>query len=473
MTFVPWGAWEPDVGGPNSGTCESAQGVVAQRSARGGIGYGPFPGLQTASGAAALSEAPRGILALQRFGGDWAVYAATATTIQSLDSDYTWSDVETGRTVTSGDDVALLHYGAYLLNSDTTSGFKAYDVENGGTNDAVSGAPAARALAQCNNVVFAFDCDGNNRRMQSSRQGDFTAWKGGGADGKTFENGGALIGGRDLMNGTMIVFQESAIRLVTFGVGPTLYGISDIAQYRGCVADRTLATVNGMAFWWDTDGPWAYSQGGGLKPIGAEKINRWAEENIGASNYKNLQGTVDPARNLVLWRVDASTVMAYNWNLSAWSLLPVETSALTRLATPAVSINAVSEAIDSISQSINARFWQGGAVGLGALDPTYKFATFSGTNMAAQIESAQLSDDTEPLIRWAKPESDATESTLAVATAASLDSDLTWGAGQARRSSGWTEQRTRGRVLALRETMPAGASWTYSNGVEVGGGPKQ
>lgn len=468
----PWGPWRPDVGGPDKPFCETAQGVIPQ-AAGAGVGYGPFPQLITATGAEALSGAPRGGIALQKFGGDWAVFFATATTIEALDGSFQWSDVETGRNTTASDDVAFLHYGSFLLNTDTTEGFKAYNVESPSGNNAVSGAPAARALASCQNVVFAFDCNGNNRRMQSSRQGDYTSWQGGGADGKTFEDGGAIIGGRDLQNGAMIVCQESAIRLVTFGVGPTLYGISKIADQRGCVADRTLVTFDGSAFWWDTDGPWQFSMGQKPMPIGAEKVNRWFENNIGPSNYQNLQGTVDPSRSLVIWRVDATYAVAYNWLIREWSVLPMATSALTRLATPAVAINSVSSTIDSVTLAINARFWQGGATGLGALDSSYKFATFSGTPMAGLIQSAEVSADSEPLIKWVKPVSDASSSTLAVGTGASLGAGVSFAAGVAKGSHGWTQQRARARVLAFRESIPAGASWSYSNGVEIGGGPKQ
>ena len=472
MTVQPWGAWRPDVGGPDKGFCETAEGVVPQASSN-GIGYGPFPQLIAATGAEALSGTPRGAISLQKFGGDWGVYAATGTTIEALDSSFQWSDVETGRTVTPSDDVSFLHYGRYLLNTDTTDGFKAFDVESPGTNDPVAGAPAARALASCQNVAFAFDCDGNNRRMQSCRQGDFTAWKGGGADGKTFEDGGALIGGRDLQNGAMIIAQENAIRLVTFGVGPTLYGISKIADQRGCVADRTLTAFDGSAYWWDTDGPWQFTMGSKPFPIGAEKVNRWFDLNIGPSNYQNLQGTVDPSRNLVIWRVDATYAVAYNWLIKEWSVLPFASSALTRLATPAVSIDSVSDTIDSVSLAINARFWQGGATGLGALDSDFKFATFSGTPMAALLESSRISADAEPLISWVKPLSDAAGSTLAVGTAPSLDSSLTFASAKAKGSHGWTQQRSRARVLAFRESIPAGQSWSYANGVDIGGGPKQ
>lgn len=470
--FMGWGAWRPDVAGPNKGYCELAQGVVPQ-SAGQGIGYGPFPQLVTASGAEALSGAPRGIVSVQKFDGTWQVYAATASTIEVLDSSYQWSDVETGRTVTSGDDVSFLHYGSYLLNTDTTSEVKAYNVESPSGNNAVSTAPGnVRFLFSSDNVIFALDCDDNNRRMESSARGDHTNWTTQGADGKTFEDGGALICGGDLKNGNAIILQESAARLVQFGVGPALYAIQKIADGRGCVSARTFVAFDGAAFWWDTDGPWQFTVGGGLVPIGTEKVSRWADENIQASNYENLVAVVDPTRSLVIWRVDATYSLAYNWVLKEWSTLPMVTSTLARIATAGVTIDNLSGTIDSLNAAINNREWQGGAPVLGALDGSYKFATFTGLNAAALIEGPTSSMDREQLIQWVRPVSDAAISTLAVGTTPSLGTSLTWNTAATKQSHGWTEQRARGRNLAFREALAAGEEWSFSNGVDVGGGPK-
>lgn len=470
--FMPWGAWRPDVAGPNKGFCELAQGAVPQSSGQ-GIGYGPFPQLLTQSGAEALSGAPRGMISLQKTDGTWGVYAATATKIEVLDSSYQWSDVETGRTVTTGDDVSFLHYGSYLLNTDTTSGVKAYNVDSPSGNNAVSGAPSAvRFLFSSDNVIFALDCAGNNRRMESSARGDHTNWSSQGADGKTFEDGGALICGGDLKNGNAIILQESAARLVQFGVGPALYAIQKIADGRGCVAARTFVSFDGAAFWWDTDGPWQFTVGGGLVPIGAEKISRWADENIGASNYEDLVGTVDPTRALVLWRVDATYALAYNWILKEWSTIPMVTSTLSRIATAGVTIDNLSGTIDSLNVTINNREWQGGAPVLGALDGSYKFALFTGSNMAALVQGPIASMGREELVRWVRPASDASASTVSVGTTPSLGTSLTWNTAATKGSHGWTQQRSRGRNLAFRESIAAGTDWSYTNGVEIGGGPK-
>lgn len=472
MTFQPWGSWRPDAGGPDKPHCETAQGVIPILTAK-KFGYGPFPSLVTATGAEALSGSPRGVISVQLFAGTWSVIAATASTIELQDSSFQWSDIETGRTVTAGYDVSFAHFGNSLYNADTTSGLKAYNVETPAGNNAVAGAPSAVAsIFSCSNVLFALNVASNNRRMQSSSRGDPTTWVGGGADGKTFEDGGALIAGRDLQNGRAIVCQERCLRLVQFGVGPALYAVSKIADGIGLVKERNLVTYDATAWGWDREGPWEYTAGGAPIRIGAEKIARWAAANIGASNYGNLQGVVDPSRYVVLWRIDSSTVIAYNYLIKEWSILPFASAWLTRLATPGVTIDNLSGTIDSLTVVIDNPLWAGSAPALGALDTANKFATFSGSNMAALLESCRVTDDSEALLKWVKPDSDAS-STLTVGTSAASTATTTWGAAKSKGAHGWTEQRARARLYQFRETFASGLAWTYANGVEIGGGPKQ
>lgn len=469
MTQFPFGPWRPDVIGPNTGVAVIADGVLPQSIAGSGIGYGPMPQMVTADAAVALAGAPRGIVSVQLFDGTWKVYAASAAKIQVLSSVYGWSDIDTGRAVTSGDDVSFVHFGSFLVNTDTTSGMKAYNVQTPAGNNAVSGAPASRSLAICQNVIFAFDCAGNNRRMVSSGQGSHTAWDGSlGGDGKTFEDGGALIGGRDLKNGSMIVFQDKALRLVQFGpsAGSALYSVVKIADGRGCVADRTAVSFDGSAFWWDTDGPWQFSMQGGLVPIGAEKINRWAAANIGASNYKNLQGVIDPSRNIVMWRIDGVSVLVYNWVIKEFSTLPATTSVLARIATPGVAIDDLTGTIDSYDVEINNQAWQGGAPVLSALDANYKFATFTGNAMLATLQTSETLMPQSALVTSATPISDASGSMLELGVKDAPDDMIVWKGAESKTDSGRVHLRGRGKVVAFRETIPAAATWTYAAGID-------
>lgn len=471
---IPFGPWRPDVGGPGSGFARTAEGVIPKAEA-GGFGYGPFPQLNAADGAEALSGAPRGIRSVQLPDSSWAVYAATGTTIEKLSSTFTWDDIETGRTVTANDDVSMAMLGTKLINTDTTDGMKAYDVVAGGTNNAVSGAPAARSTFVMKNVVFALGTTAAPRRFASSDIGNHAKWSGGAANGGTLEDGGGLVGGADLKNGLGVMFQQGAIRAIQFGAGASTYAINKVADGLGCVAERTIVPWDGRAYWWADDGPWMLAAGSAPVSIGTDKINIWAADSIGRQNFQYLQGTVDPQRKLILWRIDESRVLAYSWTANEFSILPVSTTALARIATPAVSINNLVGTIDALVGSIDDLGGSSAPV-LGGLNLSRKYATFTGSPMAVTLETCAVNNAVTGLVGRATPVDDANAGTLAVGVSDRLDVPLVWKSGTSKAASGRCEARARGKSIAVRRIIPSGTSYTYANGVKditaATGGPR-
>jgi len=463
---INWGPWRPDAGGPDTGFAQTADGVLPQTG-----GYGPMNSGVTPSGAVSLGDDPRGGIAIQRTDGGWQDYFATAAKIRVLNSSYDWDDIETGRAVTSGDDVSFALFGTKLLNTDTADGFKAYDYEAGGTNDAVGGgAPTAvRSLCVCNNVVFALDCDSNNRRMESSAQGNHANWTTQGADGKTFEDGGALIGMRDLRNGLGVIFQESAVRLVQFGAAPTgaLYTITKAADGLGAASDRAIAAFNGTAhFVANGGGLYEYSAGGNPIPIGDQKVNTWLAGQVAASDLGTIQTAVDPSRKMTWFRLNSSLLLGYHWIIREFVTVSVSTSALLRLATPAVTIDDLTGFVDDLDVAIDSLDYQGGSPAFGSLGSDLKISRFTGTPLAADIRSCILSAGGSQRFNRATPISDASGSLLSIGTTDSLSSALSYSTGKARWDDGTVDLDDRGRYFAFRETISAGATWTYSNGID-------
>ena len=469
--MIGWGAWRPDTGGPDSGVAQTADGVLPQ-SAGQGIGYGPMNSPVTPSGAVSLGDDPRGGITIQRQDGAWQDFFATSDKIRVLDSTYDWDDIETGRSVTSGDDVSFALYGTKLLNADTTDGFKAYDYEAGGTNDAVGGgAPTAvRELCVCNNVVFALDCDGNNRRMESSALGNHANWTSEGANGKTFEDGGALFAMRDLRNGLGLIVQESALRLVQFGTGPdanSLYGITKVAEGLGGVSSRSVAAFNGKA-WFVANGGglYEYAAGGEPTPIGDQKVNNWLAGQVAAADLGTIQTSVDPGRKMTWFRLSASLMLGFHWTTREFVTVSVSTSALVRLATPAVVIDDISDLIDDLDVTIDSLDFQGGAPTFGALGADLKISRFTGTPLAADLRSCLLTAGGSKRFLQATPISDNAASTLSIGVSDSLSKTLTFSTPAQRNEDGNVMLDDRGRYFVFREQHAAGATWTFSNGVD-------
>lgn len=480
----PWGPWRPDAMGPQ-GFCTIADGVLPGTMGDGGggqiISYGPFPSLVQATGAEALSGECRGAVWLVKFDGTYELYFATATTIEKMSGGFTLSDVETGRTITSGDDVSFLPFGAYLLNSDTTSGFKAYNFETPGTNDAVADAPAARFLFSCNNSIFALDCDGNNRRMESTAPGDHTNWTTQGADGKTFEDGGALICGCDLKNGQGLIWQERAMRLIQFGGAGSvaLYSIVKLADGRGSVGQRSMVSFDGMAFYLASDGFYKYDGTNGNQAIGAEKVNRWFLSQVDSARLGEVQAAIDPLNKIVLWRFPSTSnsstsvfdrVIGYDWQLNEWFTLTVDTCWLARFATPGYTLEDMDAfgTLDGMPQiPLDDRFWRGGEPKLIALDSSLKYATFSGTAMAMTVQASPVMQDQRALVNEATSISDDADVAMTIGVQERLSDAVTWKGPYAPSTrSGRTKTRASGRLLTFKSTHAAGATWTYDNGVD-------
>lgn len=476
--MIAWGPWRPDVGGPNSGFAQTADSVLPQAAAS-GIGYGPFPALVTPTDAMALPAAPKGIISVIDQGGTNKVFAGTSDTLYEMDSAYQWTSIATGYSVPAGDVWSFIQFGSFLLNTNVADGFRAYNIETPAGNNTVTSAPTARYLFQCNNVVFALDCNGNNRRMESSGIGDHTAWDSKGADGKTFEDGGALIAGVDLNNGNALVFQSDAMRLIQFNGAPdgALYRISTVADGRGSVGSRSVVSFDGMVFYIATDGFYKFDMGNGNSPIGAEKASRWFLGQLDVSDLSNVEGSVDPLNKIVCWRYrstnDASetvyeSLICYDWQLNEFFTASVETSALSRIATPGYTLDGMDALgpLDSIDIPLDSRFFQGGEPVFAALDADYKFATFTGSAMAGTLESCVMNSPVTGLFQAITPIDDESAGTLQIGTSEALTDTITWETGVTKGPGGVAKFRARGLNVAFRRNMPAGSTWTYSNGVD-------
>jgi hypothetical protein len=132
-----------------------------------------------------------------------------------------------------------------------------------------------------------------------------------------------------------------------------------------------------------------------------------------------------------------------------------------------VVIDDISSVIDDLNITIDSLDFQGGAPAFGALDADYKFARYTGTPMAADLRSCVTSAGSSQRFLQATPISDATGSSLSIGVGDKLTSALSYSTGVTRDSDdGACRFDDRGRYFAFRETIPAGTTWTFSNGVD-------
>lgn len=473
----PFTQWAPDAGETAQGALMVATGVQPV-----GEGYGPARSLQTPIDAEALPDAPRGVLSGILNDATNTVYAFTATDAYALQTDYSWLNIGSGFTLTGETDWSLARFGNKLLATNTSDGLQQYDVEVPAGFSTIADAGDPKQIFVCANTVVALDCLDNagnrdTRLVRTSAIGDQTEWKKRGADYQPLEDGGPLVGGVDLKNGAGLIFQTEAMRVIQFGAGGAKqFSLTKVSDGRGAVSANSMVSLDGVVYWLSTDGFKSFS-GGAINHIGSGRVDRWFLDRVSLFDLPKVGAGIDPANKLVVWRypslMDTSAtvydnLIGYSWQYDKWFAWVEQTSYLARISTPGYTMETMDAfgVLDGIEVPLDDRFWQGRQPVFAGLDENYKFATFSGSNYAATLQSNVGNAPFSSLIGWATPIDDAAGGTLQLGVKDQLSSTIVWKDGRTKVGGGKTPQRGRGFNIAWQRNIPASDNWTYAKGVD-------
>lgn len=474
----PFGPFSPDAQETAAGILTSADGVMPLVE-----GYGPAPSLATPVGAMALPAAPHGLISMFQRDGTNVVYAFTETAAYELDNTYAWLNIGSGFSLTSGDDWSLVQFGTKLLSTNTTQGLQQYDIETPAGFSAIADAGSPREIFVCANTIVALDCIDNggnrdNRLVRTSAIGNQNEWKKTGSDYQNIEDGGRLVGGLDLKNASGLIFQDNALRLIQFGGNTAgMFSLQKLSDGRGSVGRRSIVGLDGVCYWLSTDGFKSFSLNGGIQHIGAGVIDDWFLSRVDQSDLSTVQAALDPLNKLVVWRyrslsVSSTTVtddmLVYSWQFNKWVTWTEQTSYLSRIATPGYTLDGMDSfgPLDGIDIPLDSRFWQGGQPVFAALDENFKYATFSGANFAATLETGVSNSPVSGMITWATPIDNASTGTLQLGVKAQLSDTIAWKTGTTKTRPGHTPLRGTGLNIAFRRNIPASARWDYAKGVD-------
>jgi len=487
--MIPFGPLAPDAGDTTPGILTVANGVLPLRE-----GYAPAPALSTQPGAEALPDDPRGIVSLVLNDGTWKVYAFTAGDWYSLDADYGWTSLTGDFACPDGDDWSRLHFGSYLLGTNTVDGLQAYNVETPAGFTHITDAGDPRFVFTSSNFVIGLDCKDesgtrNNRLIKTSGFNDHTNWKTDGADNQPLADGGALVFGADLKANSALVLQERAIRIMQFGDvgGGAQFSLQKLSDGVGSVGAKSCVAFDGAVYWIATDGFRKFSLAAGLETIGAGFVDDWFLTTADQGQLAQIQGAIDPLRKMVWWRfpragAESDTVfndlIGYSWVWKRWVTASQTTAYLSQVATPGVVLDNMESYgdIDGIEIPLDSRFWLGGQPLFAALDADYKFSTFAGGNQTARFTTSIANNPVTGLIGWATPIDDAANGTLELGTTDQLANPIVWQTAASKVRNGSVPLRGRGLNIAFRYNIAAGETWSYAKGIDhvraASGGPK-
>lgn len=477
MAMLPLAEWAPDqpAFGPYA---QIASGVIAEKA-----GYRPVKALATTTNA--LTARCQGAAWFRATNGSTANFAGDATKLYKLDN-ITWSDVSRASggvyAVPTDGNWRFTQFGTLAIAVNGVDDPQKFDLAAGTNWAALSGSPPVGTFIDTvRDFVVMARIGSTRQRVQWSGIDNAETWGTSAttqADYQDLPDGGEIMG---MTGGEFgLIFQESAIRRMTYEGVPTVFRFDKIAEQIGATIPNSVVGWGDLSFFCHRHGFYMVQGGQQLAPIGNDKIDRWFWSTFDEDYISRVTAAIDPVNKLYVVSFPSTsstngtpdTLLMYQWEAQRWSYASVTCemvySALKQSGYTLEELDAFGT-IDTLLYSLDSLVWQGVKnFLLGGFYTDHKFGAFTGSNLAAQIDTG----DMQPIpgrratIRSTRPIVDGGSPTVAVGTRQTQQGSVTWGSATSATTDGLVPLRANGRYLRLRLGIPAASSWTWAQGFD-------
>ena len=282
----------------------------------------------------------------------------------------------------------------------------------------------------------------------------------------------AIIGGVDYG----VVFQERAINRMTYVGAPLVFQFDKVESSRGLLAPNAAINVGRLVYYLSDDGFYVFD-GSTSVPIGAGKVDRTFFGELNTQWQTRVRAAADPLAKLVWWAYpDAAgdgtcdSVLIYHWPSQRWAKASIATevifSSLT-LGYTLEELDAINASLDALSPTLDSRVWTGGKRLLAAFGTTHRLSYFTGSNLAATIETGEFeaAPGQRALLTELRPLVDGGTITAALATRNIQTETATFGSAVAINANGFVPFRASGRYHRARVSVAAAGTWTHAIGL--------
>lgn len=470
--MIDLGVWSPDLPVIRSPHLRTASGVTPMIE-----GYGPFKGLTITT--TALDSKCLGAIAVRDIDQAHHIYAGESTKLWELEG-FTFTDrSRVGGYGPAGESTRwrFTSYGDRLIAVNGSDEPQYIDMSTAATafDDLAGSPPAANFVASFIEFVVLGALATSSMSIKWSGFADSEQWTPGTSqsDEQEFADGGKITGLASL--DVLYIFQENAIRRMNYVGGPTIMQIDKIVDGIGCIEPNSLVQWGTMFFFLSEDGFYAFD-GQQVIPIGVGKFDRWFIANSNRSLWNRMSSAINPTEKLVAWAYCSSDnlsgtpdyILIYNWASKMASVVPYTTEFIVSAASLGISIDDYNEDIDAMTISFDDPFFLGGARYFGGFSSAHKLGTFSGSAVAATLETGDFALAQGPAtVEWLRPITDSTLATMCGSGTMKPAPTVTFTPASSQQASGRCPQRgVMGNFVRAKMQVPAGDSWTFATAID-------
>lgn len=478
MAEVSFGPYAPDVATVGTPKTSYVKNVLPTIN-----GYGPMRGVNAFTNA--FTGTCLGLLGAVQLDGASVFFAGSATKLYKLNG-----------TTRNFDDVSRTSGGAYAVEARemwdfcqfgnnliaTTNGndVQAFTLGSSTNFAALAGSPPqARRCAVVGDFVVLSSLTTNANRIQWSGINDSTFWTVGSnqCDYQEFPDGGFVQG---VAGGEVgIVFQDRAIRRMTYVGPPAIFDFQRISDSKGVLMRYSICKSAGITYFLSNDGFYKIDLAGQMTPIGASRVNATVLADLDAQDHRNMLGVADPVSPRIFWFYKSfnrltgtyfDKVVIYDWNLDRWSYAEMTVAG----ATPMLQLSATLDGLDTVA-NLDAlpfsldNYTYNYTQKIGVMGADNKVGFLDGTTLEATLDTPEgaIGDGVRTFIRDVAPIGDASSVRISVRHRDRLIDSLAQTAETTIGVRGYAPQRINSRFNTVRARIPAGSTWTYLRGVDV------
>ena len=392
----------------------------------------------------------------------------TATTLKYL------QDVSrTASAYTTTTQWTFTQFGQTLIAANGLDKLQAWTVASSSNfADLNASAPTAQFVTTVRDFVVTGKQASYPNRVQWSDINDATDWTSGAgsqADSQDIPDGGEV---RGLTGGEfgLVLMERSIVRMTYIGA-PLFFQFDTLTRSLGCYESRSVVQYGSMTFFLSDDG-FFVCDGQAVKPIGAERVDRWFFSVLDTGKLEEMSAAVDPINKTVTWCFTdifaTKQLLVYNWQVDKWTHGETTADYVSTVATSSTdleSLAALYPNIDTVPASLDSRIWSGGKLIQGGVDGN-KIVSFGGEDLTATLQTGDIeAQGLESIITLARPLIDNGSATVAVASRKRLDGNISYASPIAADSDNRVSLRSRGKFHRL-SVVPTG-NWVSAVGVDV------
>jgi hypothetical protein len=296
-------------------------------------------------------------------------------------------------------------------------------------------------------------------------------------------NGGRILA---IVSGSEVgaFFQENAVARAEYVGGDIILQVDNVKKTKGLLAPRAVVPFERKVLYLSEDGWQIFDYTSGT-PIGDQKINRTFladydgqyPDRVSAVQHPDLPVAVIAYPGAGNTGGTPNKLLFYNYAIDRWAQGEQALELLTRVSPFSLSIDDLLGDLDTdYPISFDDALSGFGAAVLGAYTTGFVLASFSGTSLAATIETGDQEHEPGRITRVSKvrPLIDSVEPTVQVSARFDrrlAESAITFGSAASLNREGACPVRSaKGRYHRYRVNIPAG--WTdHAVGLDVMGAP--